>query len=537
MPEPSGAVNLTNCGALAILALCFTSSALAQPGFGGRGFGGPGGMGEKREILKTYDKDGDGYLNAAERKAARQALSGQMQFGGRGFRGGDREPPKPGPKLTPADVKSYGDAPLYSMTALRTFFLEFEDADWENELDDFYRTDVDVPATLTVDGKTYRDVGVHFRGNTSYMMAGKGRKKSLSLSLDFRHKEQRLLGYRSLNLMNSSQDPTFMRIALYHEIARQYIPANRVNWVRVAIDGESWGVYVNSQQFNSDFTNEWFKSTKGARWKLPANPGNGSGFAYLGDDPARYRSVYEIKSKDDPKAWSDLINLCKVLNATPPDKLEQALEPLLDVEEALKFLALDKALINNDGYWTRASDFVVYEDPAGRFHAIPQDANETLQAPEGGRGGGGGGGGATLDPFAGSQDPNKALLARLLAVPSLRKRYLGYMRDIAEKWLDWNKMGPKVAQYQALIAAGVEADTRKLDTTANFTAAVTEDAAEPAGGPGGFGGFPGGGGRGGGRGGPGGMSQRPSLSLKSFFEQRRAFLLNYPEIKSLARAQ
>jgi hypothetical protein len=33
------------------------------------------------------------------------------------------------------------------------------------------------------------------------------------------------------------------------------------------------------------------------------------------------------------------------------------------------------------------------------------------------------------------------------------------------------------------------------------------------------------------------MSQRPSLSLKSFFEQRRAFLLNYPEIASLARAQ
>jgi hypothetical protein len=96
----------------------------------------------------------------------------------------------------------------------------------------------------------------------------------------------------------------------------------------------------------------------------------------------------------------------------------------------------------------------------------------------------------------------------------------------------------KIAQYQALIAADVKADTRKLDTTENFIAAVTEDVAEPAGGPGGFGGFPGGGGgRGGGRGGPGGMSQRPSLSLKSFFEQRRAFLLNYPEIASLARAQ
>ena len=204
-------------------------------------------------------------------------------------------------------------------------------------------TDVDVPATLTVDGKTYRDVGVHFRGNTSYMAAGAGQKKSLSLSLDFRHKEQRLLGYRSLNLMNSNQDPTFMRISLYHEIARQYIPANRVNWVRVAINGESWGIYVNSQQFNTDFTNEWFKSTKGARWRLPANPMNSSGFAYLGDDPARYKSVFEIRSKDDPKEWSDLINVCKVLNTTPRPLPKMSPSPLADQVDSADFLEAAEA--------------------------------------------------------------------------------------------------------------------------------------------------------------------------------------------------
>jgi hypothetical protein len=45
------------------------SFALAQPGFGpgfgGRG-GGFGGMNRRTEILKQFDKDGDGRLNAAE---------------------------------------------------------------------------------------------------------------------------------------------------------------------------------------------------------------------------------------------------------------------------------------------------------------------------------------------------------------------------------------------------------------------------------------------------------------------------------------
>ena len=77
---------------------------------------------------------------------------------------------------------------------LRTLFLEFENADWEKELADFKNTDVEVPAKLTVDGKTYPDVGVHFHGMSSFMMVEEGRKRSLVLSLDFIHPDQALGG-------------------------------------------------------------------------------------------------------------------------------------------------------------------------------------------------------------------------------------------------------------------------------------------------------------------------------------------------------
>ncbi len=491
------------------LLLSFAALAPAQPP-GRRGFGPPPfGIGQRTEILEKFDKDGDGYLNASERKAARAYLVTMPRRSGRRFGFSSSEgPAKPGPKLKPGGVKSYGNEPLYDLQTLRTLFLEFEDADWEQELADFYHTDVDVPAKLTVDGKSYPDVGVHFRGMSSYSSVPEGRKRSLDVSLNFVHRDQRLGGYRSLNLLNSNADPTFVRTVLFHYVARQYIPAPQANWVRVVINGESWGIYVNTQQINSDLTNEWFKSTKGARWKVTGNPRGRGGLAYWGDDPAPYRNVYEIKTKDDPKSWADLIRLCKVLNETPADKLEKALEPILDVDAALKFLALDKAVINNDGFWTRASDYSLYQDPSGKFHAIPWDANETFREPERMMGRGFGGSapeGVDLDPFAGADDPNKALLGRLVAVPSLRAHYLGYLRDIARNWLDWNRIGPLVRQWQALLAADIQADTRKIFSTEAFSRSITQDNFEPGYGP----------------------TAPPSMSLKSFCEQRRAYLISY----------
>jgi len=126
-------------------------------------------------------------------------------------------------------------------------------------------------------------------------------------------------------------------------------------------------------------------------------------------------------------------------------------------------------------------------------------------------GGGGEGGGVSLDPLVAANDPSKPLISKLLAVPSLRTRYLAYMRDIAEKWLDWNKLGPVAQEYTSLIAADVRADTRKLDSTEDFFQSLT--------------------GTGQGRGFGGG-----TIGLKSFADQRRAYLLNYPEIKKLASA-
>jgi CotH kinase protein len=485
---------------------CALACAVLAPAAQAQWFGGA-----KSEITAQFDRNGDGWLNPEELQAARNATRGGTT-GRRGRRQFDDDgaPPTAGQALTPANVRLYQSEPLYELSVLRTVFITFPMRDWEQELSDFYRTDVDVPATVSVDGRTYHNVGVHFRGNTSYQMVSAGRKRSMDLKFDLADEAQKLLGYRKIELLNSAADPTFLRTALYMHIMREYLPAPLVNYLRVVINGESWGVYVNLEHLSGDMTQRITGSKTSARWKIPGSPRGRGGLEYLGEDPDVYRSVYEIKSDDKPKSWRELIKLCRVLNNTPIDQLQTALAPLLDVDGTLRFLAVEKALINNDGYWTRASDYSLYTDASGRFHVTPHDANETIRPTEGmmwgsfGDPAGSAADSVELDPLAGASDPGKPLLYRLLQVPALRAKYLAYVRDVADKWLDWERLGPLAARYQSVIAADVARDTRKLFTTESFTSATTADGRlESYGGPIGA----------------------PDISMKAFATERRAYLL------------
>lgn len=468
----------------------------------GRGRGGVPVQGAEPDIVLVdrFDKDGNKRLDYLERTAAREYLAAHPEL-----RRTVRPPAMtrrgtPGPRLAPNGVRAVQSAvSLYDASTLRTLFLQFERDDWEQELAAFYHTDVEVPATVIVDGKTYRDVGVGFRGNNSYTAVPESLKRPLTLSFDSVHADQHLLGYRTLHLLNSNQDPTYLRSVLYLDVAREYIPTLRANFMRVVINGESWGVYPNQQAFNKDYLRDVYKDSSGKQWKSPNNS-VGGGLSYLGDDVALYRRWYEMKGKDDPAAWTALMHVTKVLNDTPAEQLERALAPIMDVDGVLKFLALDVALINGDGYWNDGSDFNLYFDAKGRLHLTPHDANEGFR--------GGGRGGPVLDPLTALDDSNKALRHRLLAVPALRTRYLAYVGDIAGKWLDWSRLGPMVERYQTLIAADVASDTRKLDTTEAFTTGVHGD----------------------------GKTAAAATTIKGFAGQRQAFLLNHPDVKG-ARAK
>ncbi|MCW1916773.1 CotH kinase family protein [Luteolibacter sp. GHJ8] len=546
-------MNILPVSALPVLLLSL--SALAQEPQPGPFPGGPPVQAE-RKLLAQFDQNADERLDKAERAAAREFLKanpapqrgGPRGPGPGGPRGGgpggfgsreEETPVSPGKHISPGEVPASHSSDLYTQDSIRTLFLDFENQDWEAELEAFHGTDVEIPATLTADGKSYSGVGVHFRGMSSYMMVSAGRKRSLNLALDFTDPKQRINGYKTLNLLNSHGDGSFLSAVLYSHIARKHIPAPKVNLVRVVINGENWGVYVNQQQFNKDFLQENYRTSKGARWKVRGSPNGRGGLEYAGEDLAEYKQRYEMKSGDD-EDWKSLVKLCKTLSETPADQLEAALKPLLDIERTLWFLALDCALINGDGYWVRASDYSLYRDREGKFHLIPGDMNEAFRPAGGGPPGFGGGRrggrdqaprddtaqqapregqppqqgnrkngeGLKLDPLTGLDDAGKPLRSKLLAVPSLRSRYLAKVRTIAQEDLDWSKLGPVVEHYRKRAADEINADTRTLSRNGEFEKLTADQPAAEEGDTG----------RGHG-----------AMPLRSFAEQRRAYLLSVTE--------
>src|SRR5688572_22446613 len=73
---------------------------------------------------------------------------------------------------------------LYDETVLRTLHLTFAQSNWYALLQQNYNTGVELAADLTVDNVTYRNVGVHFRGQSSYSFIGTSQKKPFGISMD-----------------------------------------------------------------------------------------------------------------------------------------------------------------------------------------------------------------------------------------------------------------------------------------------------------------------------------------------------------------
>ena len=521
---------------------------------------------QKRKIAEKFDADRNGWLNRAERDRARAWIhenpeprrgpggpggpGGRPVPFGRRFRNGGAAPEASGPlasekPIRPDEVAVYPDRDLYDPAIIRTVFLDFADPDWDQELNSFHRTDVDVPARITVDGAVFSGVGVRYRGNTSYDMVPEGKKKSFNLSVDLVHGKQRVYGYRTLNLLNANEDPSFLREMLYSRICRDYIPAPKASYVQLVINGENWGIYVNLQQINTDFLKEWYGTKKGARWKIPPDFSGAGALRYLGDDVAAYRLRYDLKSRKTPEGWPNLINLCRILDRTPAEELEARLPAVLDVDQVLWFLALDNVFMDSDGYFSRGSDYYLYMDKTDRFHLIPHDNNETFRFGGGGPGPRGPGGpfggpfrGPPDGPFGGPPDDlpggppegarhgrppgsgpgaetgwspvflensvDRPLIRRLLSVPAWRARYLAHVRTIVEEWLDWKILGPVCRQIHDRLSQKLLADRKKLCSNEDFQNSLEQDVSE-------------------------GFHRVPAL--KRFVEERRKQLLTHPTLK------
>lgn len=366
---------------------------------------------------------------------------------------------------------------LYDSALIRRIDLQFSQADYWNLLKQNYQSQTEIPATMTVEGVVYDSVGVRFKGETSYTQLPQGSEKmSFNISVNFVHEDQRIMGYKTLNLHNCFQDPSFLREVFYLHQNRNNIPGARAAFIELYINGESWGLYPSIQQMNKDFLEEWFLSNDGANWRADAptsgapgpGPGPGgwgdgtAGLNYLGSDTTLYQQYYTLKSSDTENPWQKLVDACYYLNTTSSVNMTTVVPQYIDVDRALWFLASEIAFGDDDSYVYKGKmDYYAYYEPeTGRLTPLEYDGNSAMVNSN-----------INWSPFMNQSNVNYPLLNKLLAVPEYRQRYLAHLRSIIANQFDVTKTSAMFDNYQSQIELYVQNDPKKLYT---YTAFVNE---------------------------------------------------------------
>ncbi|MBD3385472.1 T9SS type A sorting domain-containing protein [candidate division KSB1 bacterium] len=354
---------------------------------------------------------------------------------------------------------------LYPDNAVVKMELFFEQPDFWQLLENYKDEKIYIPADLVVDGeKQMESVGVRYKGNSSYFAADK--KKPLKISTDEFIDGQDLWGYDTFNLNNAFMDPTFVREKICYDIFRHYMPAGRCAFVELYINGDYWGVYNNVEEVNKDFLDEWFSSDKGNLYKGDPR-GN---LTWYGSDWAPYKSQYEKDTNESGDDWTDLVNFIDVLNNSA--NLSRDLPPLLDIDKALWYLALNNLFVNLDSYIYSGHNYYLYNDPGTqRFVLFPWDLNESFGAfpPKG----------LSLaqletySPFHHLGNPDFPLLYRLLTLPVYRAIYLAHYHTAQSRHFSVDSIMTRVNFYHTMIDSLVKRDTRKLYTYDQFLTNTT----------------------------------------------------------------
>ncbi len=358
---------------------------------------------------------------------------------------------------------------FYNENNIQDIRIVFSQSNWDALLDTAEQTDSYISAqSVTINGVMYNNVGVKYKGNSSYNPSQV--KNPFHIELDTYVVDQNYQGYTDIKLSNVIFDPTFVRETVSYSVLRKYMHAPLSNYANVYVNGALIGLYSNIESISKKFVSNHFGSNDNAFFDCspPAGAGpqttNLPNLSYLGALSTSYESAYGMKSLT---GWDDLINLTNTLSNNIAN-----IETILDVDRALWMLVYDNLFVNLDSYIGKfKQNYYLYKDNNGRFNPIVWDLNMSF--------------GTFGDPGTGSQlttatkktfshtyhsaDTAWPLVQKLLAVPRYKKMYLAHYATMLSENITTPSYLTTAQTYQSLIGTAVAADTNKFYTTAQFT--------------------------------------------------------------------
>ena len=357
------------------------------------------------------------------------------------------------------------------------------------------RTPIYIPATLTLDGITFTNVGLRLKGNSSLLNSWRSGSEKLPFRLNAdgledqvsEARDQTFFGFPNLNLTNNSQDASFLRAKVVGDLFREAgVPAARTAFMRVFFDRGGGSQYLGlytlveipdepmlEAQFGSEDGNLYKPNGTGARWTV-----------FISES-------FPKKTNRNDEDWTDVQDAIAVLNEDRSNAAvwRSRLEARFAVAGFLRWLALNTIIGNTDTYGGFSPhNYWVYGSPRhrDRLFFIPWDHDLALNAagPGGGRGEGAppggipGGGTASLDLFHNSVNASWPLIRYLMDDPVYRAAYRSYLQEMLNTVFEPTALTARLQAEYARISPyvvgteGEQAGRTFLASPAEFTQAV-----------------------------------------------------------------
>ena len=364
---------------------------------------------------------------------------------------------------------------------IRKIEIFFAEPNWDDTLDVYYANDSGqrlIADSVIIDGEVDQDVGVKYKGNSSYN--ANNAKNPLNIRLDYVHNGQSIDRYNVLKLSNGFRDPSFVREVMAYEIAREYMPASKATYANVFINGNWNGLYTCVQSVDDDFTNEHFYERKGPFFKadntgvqVPNCSNVSNGIWKYSADTNCLQKAYEMQSTND---WTQLGNFLDTLNNYFSD-----IENVLDVDRTLWMMAFSNLTITLDGpINTIPHNFYMFKDNNGRFSPIIWDLNgsfgtfknglpqpvttQDLQE---------------LDVFHEDSNTQNKMTTQIFSSDQYKRMYIAHMRTILNEQFANNNYSTRALQLQAIIDSSVMADPNGFYSHSDFIANINSSVGSP----------------------------------------------------------
>ncbi|MEK4347945.1 CotH kinase family protein [Paenibacillus sp. FSL P4-0184] len=313
-------------------------------------------------------------------------------------------------------------------------------------------------ASVEYNGIKFDNVAVRTKGNLSLrsvVQMTDSDRYSFKISFD-EYVNQNLFGITKINLNNNYSDASYMREFLTYELAESVgLPTPKYSFVNVYVNDELKGFYLAVEQIGDAYLERNFGNSYGALYK-GVMTGQGSDLTWLGDDPSLYTGLVMKSDKSNDDILIDMLN--ELNNGTDYEKY-------IDVEESLKYIALNAVTANMDSYLGgNKQNYYLYEDE-GVFSILPWDYNMAF--------GGLGSADVLIDEPTQGALAERPLIAKLLANDEYKTKYHEIVSEMINGYLADDTFQARMDELDTMISSYVKADPSAFYTFEQYKNGVT----------------------------------------------------------------